>query len=79
MYELLWGVIYNRPEKQKIMYLLRRTNQGGGYVSKSGHKSSYVENLQNARKFKTIEEAEKHRCVENEVIEDLERILDMIR
>lgn len=61
------------------MYLLRRTNQSGGYVAKDGHKSSYVKDLQNARKFKTIEEAEKERCVENEVIEDLERILDTVR
>ena len=61
------------------MYLLKRTSKGGGYVSKPGHKSSYVKNLKYARKFQTIEEADHHRCVENEVIIDLERLLDELR
>ena len=61
------------------MYLLRRTDQGGGYVSKEGHKTSYVSDLSNARKFRTTQEARQHQCINNEVIEDLERLLDVIR
>ena len=50
------------------MYLLRRTDQGGGYVSESGSKSSYTHSVERARKFRTIEDAENNRCVENEII-----------
>ena len=61
------------------MYLIRRKDQGGGYVAKPGHSSSYVRNLKYARKFTTIEEAERELCVENEVVVDLERVLDRVR
>ena len=52
------------------MYLLKRTTKAGGYVAMEGYcgKSSYVRNLRYARKFQTIEEAELHRCIENEII-----------
>jgi len=61
------------------MFLLKRTSKGGGYVGKPGHKSSYVKNLKYARKFQTIEEANDHRCEQNEVIINLERLLDELR
>ncbi len=61
------------------MFVLKRTDQGGGYVSKDGHKFSYTPILQNAKKFKSIENANKERCIENEIILDLERILDEVR
>ena len=64
---------------KKNMYILRRTNQGGGYVSKEGRQTSYITNLAYARKFRTIEEAQKHQCILNEVIEDLEKVLDFVR
>lgn len=62
-----------------MSYVLKRTDQGGGYVAREGHPSSYVRNIANARKFPTREAAERDRCVENEVIVDLETILDNYR
>tara|TARA_B100002049_G_scaffold93692_1_gene69266 strand:- start:801 stop:992 length:192 start_codon:yes stop_codon:yes gene_type:complete len=49
-------------------YVLKRTDQGGGYVAEPGSKSSYTNNVARARKFRSKEEAEAERCVENEVI-----------
>lgn len=42
-------------------------------------RSSYTAYLTVARKFSTKEEAERNRCVDNEVIVDLERLLDVVR
>ena len=50
------------------MYLLKRTDQGGGYVSENGHAASYTKSLRFAKKYVTEEQAEHDRCVENEVI-----------
>ena len=50
------------------MYLLKRTDHGGGYVSENGHKASYTNNLRYAKKYHTKEQAENDRCIENEVI-----------
>ena len=61
-----------------MAYLLKRTDQGGGYVSKPGMKSSYTRSAANARKFNTREAAESDRCVDNEIIVDLNPILDRI-
>lgn len=49
------------------------------YVAKSGFRSSYTTNLALARKFSTKEEAEGNRCVGNEMVVDLERLLDAVR
>lgn len=61
------------------MYLIKKIDQSGGYVSKPGHRSSYVKNLRFARKFQTKDEAELNRCPENEIVVDLEKIFDFIR
>ncbi len=58
------------------MYLLKRTDQGGGFVAKAGHRTSYVPCLCYAKVFKTKEEAERDRCKENEVIVEMESILN---
>lgn len=50
-----------------------------GYVAKPGHITSYVKDVRLARKFETIEHAERNRCPENERIVDLERELDQFR
>ena len=52
-------------------YVLRRTDQGGGYVAKEGGSESYTQELARIRKFKTLEEASENRCIVNEVIEEL--------
>lgn len=62
-----------------MSYVLRRTDQGGGYVTKPGSGPSYTHDLRQARKYPTRREAEADRCVENEVIEDLEHVLDKYR
>ena len=50
------------------MFVIKRTDQGGGYVAPSGSVSSYTGALQNARIFNTAEEAERNRCPQNEII-----------
>jgi hypothetical protein len=54
-----------------MSYVIRRTDQGGGYVSRPGSKSSYTPLLQRARTWPTRDAAEGHRCPENEVIESV--------
>ncbi len=51
-----------------MSYLLRKTDGRGGYVAPAGSARSYVRNRADARLFKTREEAEAERCVENEII-----------
>ncbi len=50
------------------MYVLKRTDQGGGYVAPAGSSGSYTPKLQNARTFYTYAEADKERCPGNEII-----------
>lgn len=50
------------------MYVIKRTDQGGGYVAKSGLMHSYTRQISLVRRFATIEEAESNRCPENEII-----------
>ena len=54
------------------MYVLERTNQGGGYVAKPGKDGSYTSKLQHARMFATREQAERERCPENEHVVTIE-------
>lgn len=49
-------------------YLLKRTHPKPGYVAPTGCSSSYVLSPLMARRFSTVESAERNRCVENEVI-----------
>ena len=53
------------------MYILKRVPDGA-YVAKKGSRGSYTPYLQRARVFATIEEADRNRCVENEVIVSIE-------
>jgi hypothetical protein len=53
------------------MYVLKRTEQGGGYVAQPGSRSSYTRDIAKAQKFRTKEEAERERCKENEVIQEV--------
>lgn len=56
-------------------YVLRRTDQGGGYVAKPGSKGSYTKKLENARIFQTREQADAERCKGNEVIVPIRDLL----
>jgi len=50
------------------MYLLKRTDQGGGYVARSGLREAYTLNIDKVRLFTTKEDAERNRCTDNEII-----------
>ena len=54
-----------------MSYLLRKTDGRGGYVAPAGSARAYVRNTAEARVFRTREEAEADRCIENEVIVNL--------
>ena len=53
--------------KGGTMYVIRRTDQGGGYVAPPGSHSSYTKKLERARIFPTKEAADAECCPENEV------------
>ncbi len=61
------------------MYVLKRTDQGGGYVSKPGSRSSYTRDLGRAEKFATKDEAVDNACPDNEVPVNLEHLLNRYR
>jgi hypothetical protein len=52
-----------------MRYALIKGN--GMFVAVPGHQGSYTTDLRYVRKFRTKEEAEGHRCVENERVVDL--------
>lgn len=56
------------------MYVIKRTNIPG-YVAPSGSQITYTSTVTRARVFRTHEEAERERCVENEVVVLLSREL----
>lgn len=57
------------------MYIIRRIDQGGGYVAKPGSRRSYCQDLAQARKYETFAGAEADLCPENEVILKLLEII----
>lgn len=64
-------------EKGNFMcYVIRRTGQGGGYVSKPGSFNSYTRDVKKMRKFSTKEEALLECCVSNEIIVPIEEVMD---
>lgn len=56
------------------MYVLVRTDQGGGYVARPGSQHSYTRRLEEAQTFPSREVAERGKC-ENEVARSVEEIL----
>jgi hypothetical protein len=57
------------------MYVIKRTDQGEGYVTRPGSRSSYTSRLENARVFETREQAEGHRCPGNEIVVNVNDLL----
>lgn len=51
-----------------MAFILRRTDQGGGYVAEPGSEKSYTHVRRKARRFASEEAAEAERCG-NEAIE----------
>lgn len=58
-----------------MSYVIKRTDQGGGYVAPAGSPKSYTHSIEKARKFATREQAEADRCEGNEVVLDLGEVL----
>lgn len=57
------------------MYIIKRIDEdGGGYVARTDSRQSYTQNIDLVRIFKTKKEAERNRCVENEVVVPLDEI-----
>jgi len=52
-----------------MAYILRRTDQGGGYVAPAGSPKSYTRSRARARRYASKAAAERDRCKGNEVIE----------
>ena len=50
-----------------MAYLIKRTDQGGGYVAPPGSPKAYTTRAK-ARRFATRQDAEADRCPENETI-----------
>lgn len=48
------------------MWVIERTDQGGGYLNQPNSRSSWTRSLENARKFPTQEAARLECCPENE-------------
>lgn len=53
------------------MFIIKRTDSKGGYVAPDGYCSSYVKDVAKAKRFINREEANRERCVGNEVVLDL--------
>jgi hypothetical protein len=51
-------------------FVLKRTDQGGGYVALPGSKHSYTKKLEQARQYPTKDAAEGDRCPDNEIVLD---------
>lgn len=55
-----------------MSYVIKRLDQGGGYVSRPGSVHSYTKRLRDALRFNSREDAEACRCVENERVLSIE-------
>ena len=51
-----------------MVFVIRRTDSWGGYISHAGRASSYVVNPADARHFTTRGEADGARCKGNEIV-----------
>lgn len=54
-------------------FILRRTDQGGGWVAPPGSPKAYTHRRDKAQRYATRETADADRCVGNEVIEEIDR------
>jgi hypothetical protein len=57
------------------MFVIKRTDQGGGYLAMPGSEHSYTKSLENAQTFSTRDKADGHRCPGNEVVIPLSEIM----
>lgn len=59
------------------VYVLKRTDQGGGYVAPEGSLKAYTNKPGKARRFASFEEANRNRCCENEIAITLAQALGL--
>jgi hypothetical protein len=50
------------------MYVIERTDQGGGYLAKEGNDKAFTRDVAKVRIFERREDAERERCKGNEVV-----------
>jgi len=55
-----------------MSYVIKRTDQGGGFLAKPGSEQTYSKFLQDARLFPTFAAAQAEACVGNEIVLSLE-------
>lgn len=55
--------------------VIRRVDQGGGWVTKAGSQHSYSKRLQDAKVYATFDQAAADVCPENEIIERLDHAM----
>lgn len=61
------------------MWLLERTDQGGGFLTVSGSEYAYTKDIRKAEIWPTKEAAERYSCPENEVAVSLKSLLEGLR
>jgi len=54
------------------MWVLKRTDQGRGYVARPGSRGSYTDDIRNAKTYGTKESAEADSCPGNEIAVSVE-------
>jgi len=57
------------------MYIIKRTDQKGGYLNQPGSKNAYTQDITKARTFSTEEAAQAECCPMNETPINLDDIL----
>jgi hypothetical protein len=51
-----------------MKYVIKRTDQGGGYVGPPGSANTYVKDKYRAQRFDSEESADRNRCPDNEIV-----------
>ena len=59
-----------------LRYVIRRTDQSGGYVAMAGQEHSYTNTIRNMRKFDSVQEANENRCEGNEIVVPLSELIN---
>lgn len=52
-------------------YLIKRLDQGGGYLAPSGSQHSWIKDKAKAQRFETYDAADRERCPDNEIVVEL--------
>ena len=54
-----------------MAFIIRRIDQGGGWLAPPGWHKSFTRNRAKARRFPTREAAQAETCPDNEIVEEL--------